>query len=234
MKHIRFALARQALTVACASIAIAGVGYVFAAPTAPPPGTTVSLPLTRGSGAETKTGPLTIQGALTASGGLSVSGGSGLCLSGVCKTAWPTASIQSGTAYPTPGTQTFGYNSSSSYDSSLYTYYTYGSTQYGYSNGGNYITPQNFSIPHTISGGVPVSVNLPPVYCYSTYGSTNFQQAYCGTPYCQSTQYTYATNVTATISGNTVYINGTCRFYSGGGSYYGAAKPASFSVTYLY
>ncbi len=222
MTYVRARL-REGLVVALSTLAIAGAGFVFAAPTAPPPGSSISLPLTRGSTAETKTGPLTISDRLTVNE---------LCLGGSCKTAWPSATIQSGSTTVTPGQQNFNYNSSYNYENNMQSYYTYGNNVYTSSNGGYYLNPQTFSISTPISvTGVPITATPPTVRCYSTNSNYTFNAAYCGT-YCSSNTFTYATNVVTTVSGNSVIVSGSCRFYGSGT--YGVAKPDQMTVTYLY
>lgn len=218
---------REGFVVALSTFAIAGVGFVFAAPSAPPPGSTIPLPLTRGSTAETKAGALTIQGQLTAAGGI--------CLGGVCRTSWPSSSLQSGTVTITPGVQAFGYNSNGNWENNTTAYYTNYGQQQVYSNSGSFVS-SNFSItaPSGISSGVLISSSVPVVRCYSSYQQGYYTPAYCnGTYYCSSSPYTYATNVVATTSNTSVTLTGTCKFYTNSG-YYGTAVPDAFSATYLY
>lgn len=224
----------QSLAIVLAGTAFIGVAYTFAQPTAAPPGASVPLPVNVGAGAQTKAGALTIQGALTATGGLAVSGGSGLCINGVCKTTWPSASIQSGSVNITPVAYQAGYNSSQQYENYTVTYYTYYGNQQVYTNGGYYST-SNFQITHNsgISSGVVVSATTPVVRCYSTsyQGSNNYTPAYYA--YGQSSPYTYATSVTTSISGASVIVSGTCKYYTNNG-YYGVAVPDAFSAIYIY
>lgn len=233
MKKTAFAFARQAAIVALAVASISGAGYVFAAPTAPPPGSSIALPLTRGGNAETKTGALTLQG------GLSVSGGSGLCLNGVCKTSWPSSTVQAGTTGVT-GSQNFTINP--------YTYnYTGNSTvyYYQYNYEYNYSTytqwyDTSFSITAPIpGGGVPLAViGTPSARCYSGSGPGAYTAAPTTNYYTMSSYYAPATNLGYSFdsSGNLV-VTGNCRFYLNSGYYYtnyGIAVLNNATVRYIY
>lgn len=224
--NTRFAIARQALVVACASIAILGVGYVFAAPTAPPPGSTVDLPLTRGSNAETKTGPLTVSARFTANE---------ICLGGSCKTAWPTSNLQVGYA-TVSGLQTIVTSSYNYYGSHTYYYYQYNQQYSQYSN--YYWSDQNFSITMPLSvTGVALSASLSTYpRCYSANSGYGYTPAPTSNYYTQSSIWSDATNVSVSVSGNNVVVTGSCRLYLNNGywNYNYFVVPASASVQYIY
>lgn len=230
-------ISRQAVVVACAVLTLAATSYVFAAPSAPPPGTTIPLPLNEGSAAQTKAGALTITGTLTANGGLTVSGGSGMCLGGVCKTAWPSSSVQVGNANLT-GSQNFSFPANyNNWSTHNYYYYNYG-TEYSY-NTSTYWNSTAFNI--TIappSGGVPLSVTgTPTVRCYSAYSNFTYTPAPQSYPN-SSSQYTYATGVTVGFdNANNIVVSGNCDFYPNNGYYYtnyGVAAVTGVNVRYIY
>lgn len=227
-QHLSSSL-RQALIVAVAVASLSGAGFVFAAPTAPPPGSSIALPLTRGATAETKTGALTLQG------GLSVSGGSGLCLNGVCKTSWPSSTVQAGTTTAT-GQANVTINSYDYTTGNLtYYYYSYGS-EYSYNNY-TYYKDYTFSVTASVPGGVPISMNgTPTVRCYVSNSSYNYTPAPQTYPY-SSSNYTYATNISASFdASNNIIVSGSCKLYLVNG-YYNTnyfAIPVTVSVRYLY
>lgn len=224
--HSRFAIARQALVVACASVAIVGVGYVFAAPTAPPPGSTVDLPLTRGSNAETKTGPLTVAARFTANE---------ICLGGSCKTTWPTSNLQVGyttvTGQANLVTSTYNY-----YGSHTYYYWYYNQLYSQYTN--YYFYDQNFSVTMPLQvTGVPLNASLASsVRCYLANSGYGYTPAPTSNYYTQSSFWTDATNVSVSVSGTNVVVSGSCRLYLNNGywNYNYFVVPVSASVQYLY
>lgn len=220
-------MARQGLVVACASLLLFGVGFVFAAPTAPPPGTSVPLPLTRGAAAETKAGALTIQGQLTASGGI--------CLGGVCRTTWPSSSLQSG--YTTvSGTGNYSVSSYNYYGTHTYYYYQY-NQQYT-QNSNYYWYDYNFSVSAPMSvTGVPLNVSNVTARCYNAVNSSyTYTPAPTSSYYTQSSLWVQPTNLSASISGTSVIVTGTCRLYLANGYYQTNyfAIPVSATVQYLY
>ncbi len=123
MKTI-FKRLHSSLLIALAFLSVAGISYVFAAPTQPPSsGTGVDLPLHIGATGQTKAGALTVNGLLTAAGNLNVGGTLSvptICLNGSCSSSWPAASITPGSA---SGSTSYYFGSYSSYNNGTY-YYT--------------------------------------------------------------------------------------------------------------
>lgn len=240
MKLVFKSTARQGMVVACASLLIAGIGYVFAAPTAAPPGSTIPLPLTRGASAEVKSGALTIQGLLTASAGLSVTGSTTtgtlntttICLGGDCKTAWPAGgggvSTVTGSAFH-PNGYCYTYNY---YDQM--TYYASGSsyTNYVYNCGS---TNFSFTASSTVpSGRTPGTVLGGTVWCHA--GGNNYSGY--GTSYISDSYYPYrvAATITSIVNNNngTVTINGNCRFTTAGNYSYAYMAMRADNLTFAY
>ena len=227
--------ARHGLVVACASILIAGIGYVFAAPTAAPPGSTIPLPLTRGSGSEVKAGALTIQGLLTASAGLSVTGSTTtgtlnattICLGGDCKTAWPSGGGGTATANGADYHPSYNCYSYNNYNQLTFYYngYQY-SNQYAYNcNNVSYAV----TVPSTIASGKTVSAVVGgTVWCHAS--GSDFNGYSPSSTYITDSYYPnrIAGTVASVVNNNngTVTVNGTCRFidYNGYGYVYMAMR----------
>ncbi|MBI4121736.1 MAG: hypothetical protein HY461_00235 [Parcubacteria group bacterium] len=213
--------ARNGLLVAGAFLLLSGVGYVFSAPTAPPPGTSIPLPLTRGSAAETKAGPLTVQG------GLTVTGGQGICLGGTaagqCKTAWPNNSqVNSVTLTGSQNLNCDRYGGTSQY---IEVYY--GSPAQSNSGSGFNICSKLFSITTAAIPGTPVGVLSPTVKCWRANSS-----------YTKASDWASAIDVQITFNAlNQAVVTGTCQVQRSGSSsssqYYGVAELSGTSVRYL-
>jgi hypothetical protein len=221
---------RNGLLVAVASLGLVGVGYVFAAPTAPPPGSNLSLPLTRGAGAEIKAGALTVQGGLTVTNTLTVDR---ICLAGDCQTEWPSGGGLTGSMTLNGA----GYHSSSyCYGYAAYeqlTYYRYGSL---YNNNQYNCGPTSFSLtlPAVIpSGSTPVASGGV-VWCH---GGTNNYSPNSPATYITDNYYNYRIQATVnSITNNnngTVTINGNCKFLAGGTNYaYMAMRAENLQLLY--
>jgi hypothetical protein len=174
--------------VALAFVSIAGISYVFAAPTQPPSsGSGVDLPLHIGSAGQTKAGDLTVSGTLTASGALNVGGTLSVptvCLNGSCNSSWPSASV-------TPSSAS---GSSSYYFGSYYTY----------NNG--YVF--NVSGSATLSGsGSLINANL-------VGGCPCFWGYYCATNHNITVEITNFSSRTVSYTGTCTYNNSS--FYTNG------------------
>lgn len=216
-------IARQGVVAACAALLLAGVGYVFAAPTAPPPGTTIPLPINTGAAAQTKAGDLTISGRLSATE---------LCLGSNCQTTWPSATVQAGTANATGQTNlSVPQYTQSGYSNTIY-YRSNNGQEYQYSTYG-YFYNHTFSVTANVSG-VPISiVTTPTVRCYVSNSSYTYTPAPATSGW--SSDYTKATNVSVSFgANNTVVVTGTCttpvNYYQV--NYF--VVPVDVSVRYLY
>lgn len=201
--------------VACMFLA---AGVSFAAPTQPPSsGSGVELPIHVGSEAQTKAGNLTVQGQVDATS---------LCISGDCKTSWPSSSVQSTTSSG---------STSSNVGSCTFTQYD--------NNTNNYYCDLSYSVNVSTSGpGVPVSIASSSVlvdgaswnWC-TVNGNYAYQLCPCSSYYsynCPSSSQTLSSSVT--LSGSTITFSGTKRFY---GQYYNNTQVvgnASGSVLYIY
>ncbi len=242
-KRLR-SLCLQAMTVVVATVSIVGVGYVFAAPTAPPPGSTIPLPLHVGSTAQTKAGALTIQGLLTASAGLTVTGNASvsgslsaptICLNGDCKSAWPsggggTATTTNTAAYYTGGYCYSGYN----YSQMAFYFNGYGYNQPVYNcnaTGFSFVVPSN--IPSGRTAGAMTSGN---VWCQSgpsNYNGYNPPSSYINDSYYQNRVAATVSSITNNNNG-TVTISGSCRPADYYGYYYIYMGMRSENVTFSY
>lgn len=221
---------RNGLLVAGVSLGLVGIGFVFAAPTAPPPGSNLSLPLTRGAGAEIKAGALTVQGGLTVTNTLTVDR---ICLAGDCQTEWPSGGVSGSATVNGAGYHTSSYcNGYSAYEQ--LTYYRYGSlyNSYQYNCG-----PTSFSLtlPATIpSGSTPVALGGA-VWCHG--GTSNYSSYSPATTYVTDNYYNYRIQATVNsiINNNngTVTINGNCKFLGGGSNYvYMAMRAQDLQLLY--
>lgn len=211
-------ITHQSVLVSLAVILVAGIGYTFAAPTAPPPGTAIPLPLHEGSAAQTKAGALTVQGALTVNGSatLGTLNVSEICLNGDCQSEWPSGGGFSGTTTVNGAAYNPGYCSGYSFYEQL-TYYRNGSlyNQNQYNCGTTNFT---FSVPSTIpSGEVAGPVMNGTVWCHG--GSNNYSSYTPATTYVTDNYYNYRiqANVTSITNNNngSVTIAGNCKFLGG-------------------
>lgn len=234
-KQIKKAAANGIL-IALSFMALIGVGYVFAAPTAPPSeGVGVAVPLNIGSEAQTKAGDLTVSGTLTSTT-LNVDE---ICLAGECKTEWPGANVPatiSGANYAsitTGGSYSYGYYCYNYNFYALLTYYLSGQLKNAYSyNCGS----TNFSV--TMPSGLPagstiISVTNPVIWCHG--GVTNYQPSGNPTLYVSDTYYPYrtqASNVDIITSGNNIVVTGNCTFLSNGVYTYMGVRLESADVLY--
>ncbi len=225
------------LLVVLACMSTASVMYVSAitAPTAPPSSTTTPLPLHTGSAAQTKSGALTVSGAVAANGGLTVSGGSGLCLGGVCKTAWPSSTVQAATAGVSGALNTYCYSNNYNPYYGNYYYYQY-NYEYSYSNGGYYYCDLPFSITTAVVPGVPIGALSYDVKCYMTDYNYYYTPA---SPGYYSSYYSRPSSVSVSFNGsNQAVISGACSLFD---PYYNYAYQnkythidATATVRYLY
>lgn len=211
---------KNAVVVAFAISVVFGTGLVFAAPTtAPSTGVGVSLPLTVGPEAQTKTGNLTVSGTLAATNLTATNltattlNVDEACMGGDCVSVWPSAGLltTAQTAVASLGASYRGQCQATYYDNIL-----------------GYRCPS----PVSVSVYVPVSVPSGGVLTSASSGSATCHSGYSGYSYCYDANgqnygwrwcytvqrsYPPISQPVASLSGNYAVVTASCYVT---GSYY--------------
>jgi hypothetical protein len=224
----------NAAVLAAGGVALSGILYVLAAPTTPPANTSLPVPITNGSTAQTKTGPLTISNTLTVNQ---------LCFNGgTCKSNWPASNISQGSAsasgtYTIPSTTV----ASPSASGPSIEYCSYGSAS-AYT--GTYYS-QYAAVPFTITtttaapAGAVILSKTAVGACYFTSPAPTTAGCSYVSPY---GWYFYATPVSISINASGyVEFSGSClagAYYNYYPSYnyttYAMSASATGTISYIY